>query len=117
MIAPMESTLPVAVTQLPTAMSERLPVLVLLIGVELLKATFTFPSAVLRMSVEPLTLTSTPPVRSPSRNPVEAVPPTRRRCRRRPWRAPAQPWMRSAGAEGGAGRRGGRHHPGRWRIA
>ncbi len=74
-ITPMESTPPVAVTQLPTAMSARLPVLVLLIEVELLNATFTFPPAVLRMSVEPLTLTSTPPVRSPYRNPVEAVPP------------------------------------------
>ena len=73
-IVPVKSTLPVAVTQLPTAMSETPPTLVLLIGVELLKATSTFPSAVLRISVVPLTLTSVPPVRSPARKPVEGTP-------------------------------------------
>ena len=73
-IAPVESMLPVAVTQLPTVMSERPPALVLLIGVELLKATSTFPLVVPRISVVPWTLTSVPPVRSPARNPVEGRP-------------------------------------------
>jgi hypothetical protein len=73
-IATVEPSLPIAVTQLPTVMSERLPALVLLMGVELLKATFTLPLAVLRISVEPLTLTRVPPARSPPRNPVEGRP-------------------------------------------
>ena len=65
-IAPVAS-LPVAVTQLPTVMFETLPVPVSLIGVELLKSTFTSPFEVLRTSVEPLTWTTVPSVRLPLR--------------------------------------------------
>jgi len=63
-----EASLPVAVMQLPTVMSETLPVPVSLIGVELVKSTVTSPLEVLSTSVDPLRLAKLPSVRFPSRN-------------------------------------------------
>ena len=68
-IVPVASALPVAVMQLPTVMSETLPVPVSLIGVELVKSTVTSPLEVLSTRLEPLRLTRLPSVRSPLRNP------------------------------------------------
>jgi hypothetical protein len=64
-----EASLPVAVMQLPTVMSETLPVPVWLMGVELPSSTVTSPLEVLSTSVDPLRLTTLPSVRLPSRNP------------------------------------------------
>ena len=55
--------------QLPTVMSETLPVPVSLIGVELVRSTVTSPLEVLSTRVDPLRLTTLPSVRLPSRNP------------------------------------------------
>ena len=67
-IAP-PASLPVAVMQLPTVMSETLPVPVSLIGVELLRSTVTSPFEVLSTRIDPLRLTTLPSVRLPPRAP------------------------------------------------
>src|ERR1039458_2691607 len=68
-IVPVASALPVGVMQLPTAMSAAPPMVVTLIGVELVKSTVTSPLEVLSTRLEPLRLTRLPSVRSPLRNP------------------------------------------------